>query len=45
MDLLTRFTDYLNSPQNKLSSKTVKNYKADIGSFISWYKKNYNEEL
>lgn len=45
MDLITRFTDYLNSPENKLSNKTVKNYKADIGSFINWYKKQYNQEL
>jgi site-specific recombinase XerD len=45
MDLLTRFTNYLNSPQNKLSNKTVKNYKADITSFISWYNKQYNQEL
>ena len=42
MDLLVRFTNYLNSPQNNLSKKTVKNYRADLNSFFSWYKKQYN---
>ena len=45
MNLLKRFTDYLSFHKNKLSKATIKNYKADVGEFINWYKERFKNGL
>lgn len=42
MNLLEQFVDFLANQKDKPSFLTVKNYKADIGQFISWFEKKLN---
>ncbi len=42
MSLLQRFVNFLLDQKPKPSLLTVKNYKADIGQFISWFEKELN---
>ena len=42
MNLLQQFVDFLKNRKNQPSFLTVKNYKADIGQFISWFEKEFN---
>ncbi|MDO8583143.1 MAG: site-specific integrase [bacterium] len=42
MNLLEQFVNFLKNQKNKPSFLTVKNYKADIGQFISWFEKEFN---
>ena len=39
MNLLDRFLIFLRNQKNKPSFSTIKNYKADISQFASWFEK------
>ncbi len=41
MNLLSQFIIFLNNQKKKPSFLTVKNYKADIGQFTSWFEKEF----
>jgi len=41
MNLLQQFVDFLETQKDKPSFLTVKNYKADIGQFISWFEEEF----
>src|SRR3989344_4084266 len=42
MNLLQQFAIFLENQKNKPSFLTVKNYKADIGQFITWFESEFN---
>ncbi|MDP2638312.1 MAG: site-specific integrase [Candidatus Levybacteria bacterium] len=42
MNLLEQFISFLKSQKNGTSFLTIKNYKADINQFISWFEKKFS---
>lgn len=42
MNLLEEFISYLRSQKNQASKATIKNYKADVKKFISWYEAEFS---
>ena len=45
MDLLEQFKEFILNQKNKPSPATVKNYKADVGQFITWYQTYYKKSF
>lgn len=45
MNLLLQFVNFLEARKDKPSFSTIKNYKADIGQFISWFEKEFNSSF
>src|SRR5579872_4786661 len=45
MELIFKFTEYLNSLTKKPSKVTIKNYKSDLLKFINWFEQEFGKEF